>query len=106
MSVVLEKENGEGMNRSEIKQQDEEKKEIKINLDAIEKLCEEMKIREVVPNDNNGSEFGLVGVVRHKTGGLQFVDKEQMKTQSGVLKELITTFGANLLKGKRSLVNI
>jgi len=117
MSGVLEKENGQidikknnshNSEENNINNEEEEgkgKKELKVTAQSLETLCEEMRIREQGPNDNNGSEFGLVGVIRYKKGGLQIVDKEQMKTQSGVLKELLTTFGANLLKGK-SVVNI
>jgi len=70
-----------------------------LSLDLIDRLG------ECIADKDDGTEFGLVGVKRHKNGGLQFVDKEAFRQQASVVKELITTFGSNLLKGK-SVINI
>jgi hypothetical protein len=55
--------------------------------------------------EDDGSEFGLVGVSRYKAGGLQFIDATELAAQKGVLKDLVTQFGATLLQGK-SPINI
>lgn len=55
--------------------------------------------------EDDGTEFGLEGVTRYKTGGLLFNNKEDMAAQKGVAKDLLTSFGQNLLQG-RSLITI
>lgn len=70
----------------------------KLTLELIDQLyCTK-------PQDD-GTEFGLAHVSRYKTGGLHFTDPKDLNAQKGVIKDLITSFGSNLLQGK-SLVNI
>lgn len=70
----------------------------KLTIELIEQLyCKK-------PEDD-GTEFGLPHVARYKTGGLHFTDPKDLAAQKGVIKDLITSFGSNLLQGK-SLVNI
>eukprot|EP00753_Platysulcus_tardus_P021836 PLAT9142.1.p1 GENE.PLAT9142.1~~PLAT9142.1.p1 ORF type:complete len:927 (+),score=380.70 PLAT9142.1:17-2797(+) len=58
------------------------------------------------PRDADSCGFTLLrGVERNSSGGLTFVDAEQIARQKGVVSHLLRSMGSNLMEGK-SLINI
>jgi len=47
----------------------------------------------------DGTQFGLKGVIRGPNGGTKFVDAEELAKQKGVIGDLIKNMGQNLLNG-------
>lgn len=74
------------------------KKKEKVTTEYIDKVL-------VQKPELDGTEYGLEGVSRYKAGGMLCNNKEDMAAQKGVAKDLLASFGSNLLHG-RSLISI
>eukprot|EP00823_Brevimastigomonas_motovehiculus_P008100 TRINITY_DN736_c0_g1_i1.p1 TRINITY_DN736_c0_g1~~TRINITY_DN736_c0_g1_i1.p1 ORF type:complete len:445 (-),score=115.35 TRINITY_DN736_c0_g1_i1:164-1438(-) len=81
---------------------EEKKEEVKapekLTLEFVNSIIE----KNVCPED---APYGLPGISRFKSGGMQFTDTTQRSIQMQVLKDLVSQFGSNLLQGK-SVINV
>lgn len=74
------------------------KKKEKVTTEYIDRVL-------VQKPELDGTEYGIEGVSRYKSGGMLCNNKEDMAAQKGVAKDLLASFGTNLVQ-MRSLISI